>query len=140
MKKILFLLLSLSFVISVNAQKKCNICNGYGVLICGYCRGNGSTLNTYWDFISETYKTQRIPCGNCYGYGKVKCPDCGGSGRIVKRKQISFGSSEASKYEGRKCSYVNSNGKYCNCSGCRCGNWDAFTCSNCGHKSNLHTR
>lgn len=56
------------------------------------------------------------------------------------RSNPSFGQSEASRYNGRKCAYVKSNGLYCDCSGCSVGNWDPFTCSKCGHKSNMHTR
>ena len=68
---------------------------------------------------------------------KWTCPSTDPS---VRKGNPSFGGSEASKYNGRKCSYVKSNGKYCDCSGCSVGNWDAFTCSKCGHRSNLHTR
>ena len=51
----------------------------------------------------------------------------------------SFTGSDHNK--GRKCSkIVGAGGTYCSCSGCNPGNWDAFTCSNCGHKCDIHTR
>lgn len=66
--------------------------------------------------------------------------NCPYTDQYVRNYNPSFGQSEGSKYNGKKCSVVMSNGKYCNCSGCSVGNWDAFTCSKCGHKSNMHTR
>ncbi len=66
--------------------------------------------------------------------------NCSNTDPSVRNYNPSFGQSEASKYNGRKCSVIMNNGKYCNCSGCSVGNWDAFTCSRCGHKSNKHTR
>ena len=51
----------------------------------------------------------------------------------------SFTGSDHNK--GRKCSrIVGAGGAYCSCSGCNPGHWDAFTCSNCGHKCDEHTR
>lgn len=55
-------------------------------------------------------------------------------------KDISFGQSEASKYNGNKCGVTVGGGGYCSCSGCSSANWDPFTCSKCGHKCNKHTR
>lgn len=58
----------------------------------------------------------------------------------VKKGNPNFGASEASMYNGKKCGVRKSNGFYCDCSGCRSGNWDPFTCSKCGHKCKQHTR
>lgn len=51
----------------------------------------------------------------------------------------SFGGSQ-SDYNGKKCTIIMSNGMYCSCSGCRSGNWDPYTCQNCPHKCEKHTR
>lgn len=55
-------------------------------------------------------------------------------------RDISFGQSEASLYNGKKCGYIKSNGICCDCSGCASANWDPYVCSKCGHKCNKHTR
>ena len=49
------------------------------------------------------------------------------------RSNPSFGSGEAERYNGRKCSK-------CDCSGCVASNWDPFVCSKCGHKCSDHTK
>lgn len=51
----------------------------------------------------------------------------------------SFTGSDHNK--GRKCSVITgAGGSYCTCSGCVPGNWDAYTCTKCGHKCESHTR
>jgi len=101
----------------------------------GYCKGYGqvSVYNPYYG------RYVYLACSMCGGYRALLCPKCGGTKQVVVYSP-SFGQSEASKYNGNKCSFRNSNGHYCNCSGCKSGNWDPFTCSNCSHKCNKHTR
>lgn len=97
-----------------------------GIIALGWFYGWGPFRNLKYYRSSDEPKTYKVEQRN--------------TSNQQNGKNISFGQSEATTYNGKKCSVTVGGGGYCSCSGCSSANWDPFTCSKCGHKCNRHTR
>lgn len=90
MKRICFLLAVICSTITISAQVKCGICNGYGKLKCNMCNGYGQVQTQVYNPYYGIYRNVPYRCTICAGCGAVICKNCGGYGAI-RGNSPSFG-------------------------------------------------
>ena len=83
MKKTFIILVAFFSAITCHAQTTCNVCNGYGKIVCRACGGNGVVLQNYFDPFWGVWQTVSYNCVYCWGKGAVTCVTCGGRGAIA---------------------------------------------------------